>query len=49
MGDKEGGEEVVREESVTKDVAEDADASTSQNTHYQSGNSREKCRILERF
>ena len=41
--------EVVPEEAVTKDVTEEVDASTAQHTHNQSGNPREKWRILARF
>ena len=33
-GDEDAAKEVVPEEAVTKDVAEEADASTAQNKHY---------------
>ena len=48
-GDYEAAEEVVPEEAVTKNVAEEADDTTAHNTHHQSGTSREKWRILAQF
>ena len=48
-GDEDATEEVVSEEAVTKDVADEADASTAQNTHNKSETSREKRRIFLRF
>ena len=48
-GDEEADEGVVPEDVVTKDVAEEAEASTAQNTHHRSETSREKWRILARF
>ena len=38
-GDEDESEEVVPEEVVAKDVADEADASTAHNTHNQSGTS----------
>ena len=48
-GDKEASEAVVPVDAVTKDVAEEADASTTQNTNHQSEISRDNWRILEQF
>ena len=48
-GDEDAAKEVILGEAVTKDVAEEADASTAHNTHHQSGTSREKWRILAQF
>ena len=45
MGDKDADEEVVPEEALTNDMVDDADASTAQHTHHQSGASREKSKI----
>ena len=44
-GDKDADEEVVPEEALTNDMVDDADASTAQHTHHQSGASREKSKI----
>ena len=49
MGDKGADEEVVPEEAVTKDAAEEADASTAHHTQHRSETSRRKWRILARF
>ena len=40
---------VVPEEAVTKDMADEADASTAHHTHHQSGTSRDKWSILAQF
>ena len=48
-GGEDAAEDVVPEELVTKDVEEQADASTTQHKHHQSETSREKWRILARF
>ena len=48
-GDENAAEEVVTEEAVTKDVADEAEASTAHHTHHQSGTSRDKWNILARF
>ena len=49
MGVEDAAKEVVPEEAVTKDVADEAEASTAQNTHNQSGTSRGKWRIFAQF
>ena len=41
-GEEDADEEVVPEEAVTKDVAEEAVDSTAQHTHHRSETSREK-------
>ena len=48
-GDKDAAEEVVQEEAVTKDMADESDALTTQRTYHPSGTSREKWSILARF
>ena len=48
-GDEDAAEEVILQESFTKDVVEEVDASTTQHTHHRSETSREKWRVLARF
>ena len=48
-GDGYAAKEVVPEEAVTKELAEEADASTAQNKHHESESSRDEWRILARF
>ena len=48
-GDKDTAKEVVPEEADTKDMAEEADASTADHTHHRSEISRDNWRILVRF
>ena len=45
MGYEESYEKVVLEEAVTKDVAEESDASTAQYIYHRPGNSKEKWKI----
>ena len=45
-GDEDASKEVVREETVTKDVTGEADASTNQHTHHRSKHSREELMIF---
>ena len=48
-GDEDAAEEVVPEEAATKDVTEEADASSAHHTHHRSENSREEWGILAGF
>ena len=48
-GDEDTAEEIVPEETVTKDVADETDASTTQHTHNQPEILWEKWRVLARF
>ena len=47
-GAEDASDEIVPEEAVTKDVADEAEYSTAQHTHNQSDNLRHKMTILER-
>ena len=46
IGDEDTNQEVIPEEVVTKDVADEADTSTTQNTHHESKTSRLKSTIF---
>ena len=47
-GSKDAAEGVVPEVAVTKYVADEAEASTAQNTHHRSETSKDKLKIMER-
>ena len=47
-GAEDTSNEIVPEETVTKDVADETEYSTTQNTHHGSDNLRDKLKILER-
>ena len=49
MGGKDAAKEVVPEEAVNKDVADEVDASNDQYTQHQSETSWDKWMILARF